>query len=608
MDPVTQYATNVCAGTVVACRKVRLACKRHLRDLTRAEAKGWVWDIEKANRVINFFADELTLPENTDSDDDPIDDEGGELEARPFILTPHQQFIAGCLFGWYAYRKNKRGVKRLVRRFRVAYVETGKGSGKTPFASGLMIYLAVADGVRGAQVFSAAVTLAQAKEYGFTDAVKMVEASPRLLDRVEVMANNLMVPETGSFMRPISSEKRGLDGKRVHGVMIDEEHEHPNDQVYLKMRAGTKGRPSALVFIITNSGFDLETVCGRHHDYSTQILTGEIENDSWFAFICHLDSCEKCFEAGKWQPADDCPDCDDWTTEGPHWLKANPNLGVTIQWDYLREQVQEAIGIPSQRNMVRRLNFCQWTQTASVWIPVEKWAACKGPISSASLVGRECYVGIDLSGKIDLCAVVFIFPREMERELGREAGSLDRAIDVLPYFWMPKNTLLRRAQEDNVPYVQWEKDGHITSWPGDIIDHDAVVDFIIRARKLYSIKGIGFDQAGATAAVTRLRREFGDDLVLEVPQSFRHLSEPSKMIEALIVSGNLAHNGNPVMQMCIGNMAIEENNWREIRPIKINQRKRIDGGVALIDAEKVMLATPYNPNVYMTRGVRRLGE
>jgi phage terminase large subunit-like protein len=113
-----------------------------------------------------------------------------------------------------------------VRRFRVAYTETGKGSGKTPFGAGLMLYMMVADGVRGAQVFSAAPTLAQAKDYGFTDAKKMVEASPELQARVDVKANNLAVLETGSFFRPISSEKRGLDGKRVHGVLIDEEHEH----------------------------------------------------------------------------------------------------------------------------------------------------------------------------------------------------------------------------------------------------------------------------------------------------------------------------------------------------------------------------------------------
>jgi phage terminase large subunit-like protein len=618
IDPVTQYATDVCRGTIVAARLVRMACQRHLNDLQQAHAKGWRWDAEQAQRVIDFFADELILPENTDADDDPVIDVRGELEPRPFILTPFQQFIAGSLFGWYASRKTKAGAVRWVRRFRVAYVETAKGSGKTPFGAGLMLYLMVADGVRGAQVFSAAVTLRQAQDYGFTDARRMVEASPGLSARVDVKVNNLAVLETGSFFRPISSEKKGLDGKRVHGVLIDEEHEHRHDQVYLKMRAGTKGRPSALVFITTNSGFDLESVCWRHHDYSRQVLDGTLVNDTWFAFICHLDACDRCYAAGKLQPSDDCPDCDDWKTEGPHWLKPNPNLGVTIQWDYLREQVQEAIGIPSQRNMVRRLNFCQWTQQATVWIPQETWAACASSLHrghlALSLHGNACYLGIDLSDKIDLSSVQAIFPRPMSADvelpqMGGEPVTIDRAIDVLSYFWMPKASLVRRSQEDKIPYVEWEQDGWLTATTGAMVDHDAIVDFIIaELAAKFQIKGIGIDQSGASAVITRLRRHFGEEFVVEVPQGFRRLNTPSRMIEALIMSRNLVHDGNPLMQMCITNTAVEENSWREIRPVKISQRKRIDGAVALIDAEAVLLEKPPEPeSVYLTRGVRVLG-
>lgn len=624
-DPTTDYARAVCAGdvpietrTAREARMVRLACRRHLNDLEHGGERELVWDVEKANRAINFFPDVLILPENTDSDDDPIIDEESEQEPRPFILTPFQQFITGSLFGWLAHRKNKKGATRLVRRFRVAYVETGKGSGKTPFGAGLMLYLMVADGVRGAQVFSAAVTLQQAKDYGFTDAVKMVAASPKLSARVDVKANNLAVLETGSFLRPISSEKKGLDGKRVHGVLIDEEHEHRSNQVYLKMRAGTKGRPSALVFIITNSGFDLETVCWRHHEYSREVLEGSIVNDTWFAFVCHLDSCETCFKAGKWQPSDECPTCDDWKTEGPHWFKPNPNLEVTIQWDYLREQVQEAVGIPSQRNMVRRLNFCQWTQQAQVWIPQESWAACATKLRrenyEALLAGRACWLGLDLSDKIDLSSLEGIFPRPMNREVTIEDKgeriSVDRAIDVLSHFWMPKKSLLRRSQEDKIPYVEWEKDGWLTATEGAMVDHDAIVDYIINVlAKKYQIKGIGIDQSGAAAVITRLRRHFGEEFVLEIPQGFRRLNTPSRMVEALIASGNLCHDSNPVMNMCIANVAVEENSWREIRPVKMNQRKRIDGAVALIDAEAAMLEKPPEPeSVYLTRGVLDLGD
>lgn len=594
LDPVTAYARSVVDGKTIAAKLVRLACERHLRDLETATERGLVWKPDQAQRVIEFFADVLCLPDE--------DDEGTVTGGKPFILSPFQAFIAGSLFGWYTAAG--------ARRFRVAYVETAKGSGKTPFGAGILIYMAVADGERGAQCFCAAVTKDQAK-LAFTDAENMVKVSPELDALFDQKVNNLAVLETGCFIRPISAEKRGLDGKRVHGALIDELHEHPSNVVTAKMRAGTKNRQSALIIEITNSGFDRDTVCWEHHDMSRQILEGLIDNDAWFAFICHLDACSRCQKAGKYQPSDDCPDCDDWKTEGPHWLKANPNLGVSLSWQYLREQVREAVDLPSQRNLVRRLNFCQWTQQATAWLSPESWASCKGTISSASLVGRECFVGVDLSDKIDLSAVLLVFPRDLDRAAPASDGQpIDRAVDVLSYFWMPEKTLARRAQEDKIPYPEWAKAGHVFTSPGSLIDHDAIVEFVIAQLAVkYKIRGIGIDQAGAAGVVSKLQRHFGDTLVEEIPQGFRRLSAPTKLLEALIVSSNLAHDGNLCLNWCMGNLAIEENAWREIRPVKINQRKRIDGGVALIDALAKMGATPYTAaSVYMTRGVRSLAD
>lgn len=588
-DPVTRYAERVVGRDEVASRLVRLACERHLRDIKEASVRGLVWKPDAAKEVIDFFQEVLCLPENTDAQDD--DDATSEL-GRPFILSPFQQFIAGSLIGWYTAAGH--------RRFRVAYVETAKGSGKTPFGAGLMIYLLIADGERGAQIFAAAPTLKQAQD-AFRDAERMVQASPHLRQVVNRKVNNLAVLDTGSFFRPISSEKRGLDGKRVHGALIDELHEHPTDVVTVKTRAGTKGRRNALILEITNSGFDLESVCWKHHDYSRQILQGVVENEAWFAFICHLDACDKCAAAGKLQPSDECPDCDDWKTEGPHWLKANPNLGVSLPWQYLREQVREAIDLPSQRNMVRRLNFCQWTQQATVWITPEAWKACHGTISQASLMQRECYLGIDMSDKIDLSSVVAIFPRPIEKKATATEQVIDRAIDVLSFFWMPEKSLHRRAQEDKIPYPDWAGAKYVFTTPGSIIDHDAIVEFIIGTLAArYKILGIGIDESGAAGVISKLQRHFGNDesakaeerIIWSVQQGFRRLSQPSKWLEALIVSGNVTHDGNPCMTMCVTNMAVEENAWREIRPVKISQRKRIDGGVALVVALAKMLTAP----------------
>jgi len=628
LDPVTQYATDVVAKRIVAGRLVIMACQRHLHDLRAAAAKGLEWRPSDAQDAIDFFPIVLCLPEETDVNEDEEADVDVSPEAgTPFVLAPFQQFIVGSLFGWFAVRISATtGARRVQQRFRIAYFEGGKGCGKTPMGAGILIYLLVRHGVRGAQLFCAAVTKEQAR-VAFADCLKMVQASPALQELITITGNNLAVKGTGSFIRPISAERRGLDGKRVQGAVVDELHEAPSAIVVIKLRAGIKGRPNALIFMPTNAGFDRESVCWEYHEYSRQILQGTLVNESWFAFVCHLDSCAACYAAGKLQPSDDCLDCDDWKTEGPHWLKANPNLGVSIPWQYLRDEVRVGIDLPSQGNMVRRLNFCQWTDQLDVFIAAEAWAACATPLTHAaflaSLEGRECFLGIDLSDKIDLSSVVCTFPRPLAREPVERAASgespdvddpgiknipadrpmLDCAVDVLPYFWMPAKTLARRAQEDNIPYPDWVRDGHVRSTPGSIIDHDAIVDFIITVIAVkFRLRGIGIDNAGAAGVVSKLKRHFGEDFVQEVPQSFSRLSEPTKTLEALVVSLNLTHDANPCLAWCLANMAVEPNGWREIRPIKITQRKRIDGGVALVDGlERLGAATepPDKPKFQM---------
>jgi phage terminase large subunit-like protein len=270
----------------------------------------------------------------------------GEHAGKPFKLEPFQQFIVGSLFGW-------RGPDG-YRRFRTAYIEIGKGNGKSPLAGGIGLYGMAADDEEGAEIYAAAVTRDQARIL-FTDAEKMVKASPFLTEIVTQNVNNLAVLSTNSYFRPVSSESRGLDGHRVHMALIDEIREHPNSLVVDKMRAGTKGRRQALILEITNSGYNRETVCWAHHEYSSKILEGLIENDSWFAYVCQLDPCDPCRAEGKDTPTEGCPDCDDWREEKT-WIKANPCLDVSITRKYLREQVAEAIGMPTKQNIVRRLS------------------------------------------------------------------------------------------------------------------------------------------------------------------------------------------------------------------------------------------------------------
>jgi phage terminase large subunit-like protein len=623
LDPVTHYATEVVALRIIAGRLVRLACARHLDDLARQAEKGLVWKPADAQEVIDFFPSVLCLPEETDVDEDvEALPDVAPATGTPFVLSPYQQFIAGSLCGWWAILTSKKtGVQRIQQRFRIAYIEGAKGCGKTPLGAGLLIFLLVRHGVRGAQLFCAAVTKDQAK-IAFADCEKMVAASPLLKALITQVGLNLAVKSTGSFIRPISAEKRGLDGKRVQGALIDELHEHPTSIVVDKLRAGTKGRPNALILEVTNSGYDRESVCWYHHEYSRDVLEGRIVNEAWFAYVCQLDPCEKHVAAGKRAPVEGCPACDQWQVEGPHWLKTNPNLGVSLPWQYLREQVLEAIGMPSKRNIVMRLNFCCWTDQITVWIATEKWAACAGPATGDSLRGQRCFVGIDVSSKLDLTAVELLFPREEElpaivvdlgpdwqgetpheRPKTRRTFNLHRQYDLVSHFWTPADTLAAREAEDHVPYAQWVREGHLHTTTGSMIDQDEILEFVLSTLATsYTFLGIGIDISNAAAMVTRLQRQFGKEKVIDIPQGFRSLSEPSKIFEALVVAERIHHDHNRVMNQCVAHVGIEPSKWGDIRPVKLQQRKRIDGVVAVIDAIRVSTLVPDARSVYATRG------
>ena len=245
----------------------------------------------------------------------------------------------------------------------------------------------------------------------FHDAERMVETSPLLRRRIDASVNNLAVASTYSYFRPISSEHRALDGKRVHGALIDELHEHPNALVVDKMRAGTKGRTQALVVEITNAGYDRGSVCWAHHEMSRQIVERTIENDSWFAFVCGVD------------------EGDDPLVDETCWPKANPNLGVSIPVKYLREQVAEAVAMPTKANLVLRLNFCTWTQAETRAIDMAQWHACKPRPSDAELVGAPCFAGLDSGQSDDFCALVLIWALK------------DGRVAVRPRFWIPRDAL-----------------------------------------------------------------------------------------------------------------------------------------------------------------------
>jgi phage terminase large subunit-like protein len=521
---------------------VRLACERHLRDRRAGAARGLRWDPPAALRAITFFEDVLVLAE-------------GEFAGQAFRLQPWQQFIVGSLFGWHV---------GAYRRFNTAYLEIGKGNGKSPMAAGIGLYCLTSDGEAGAQVFSAATTRDQAKIV-WSDAARMVAASPELRGRIVETVNNLSYAKSGSFFRPVSADASKLDGLRPSCVLVDEVHEHPSSAVIEKMRAGFKGRRSPLLIEITNSGFDRHSICWQHHEYCAKVLEGTIEADSWFGYVCALD------------------EGDDWRAESV-WLKANPNLGVSITWKYLREQVAEAVEMPPKQNIVRRLNFCEWTEQSVRAIDMEQWTRGGPPAGSSyqqinaalgelddSLSGRECRGGLDLAKVNDLSAFVMVFPPD-DDDLWR----------VLCRFWVPEDDIIQRSRRDRVPYDTWRDHGFLFATPGNTTDYDFIKAHIIKDASRFDIREIAFDRTFAGEIVQALMAENID--MVQFGQGFMSMAAPTSELLRLVKAGKLLHGGHPVLRWCASNLAVATDPAGNLKPDKSKSSERIDGISALCNA------------------------
>lgn len=596
--PVTVYAQRVIAGDVVAGRLVRLACERHLRDRLDLPARGFKFSAEHADHALSFIGEFLRFYD------------AGERTGEPFRLEPWQQFIVGSLFGWLGPGG--------FRRFRTAYIETGKGNGKTPLLACLGLYGLACDDEPGAQIFVAAVTREQAGGPGslFADAKNMAAASPALAGRLIVGEHNIADPESKAFMRPISSEGKSLDGKRVHMALIDEIHEHPTATVVDKMRLGTKGRRQALIAEITNSGYDRKSVCWQHHELSRRILEGAEENESWFAYVCQLDPCEACRAKGQAAPQEGCSACDDWRNETT-WLKANPNLDVSVTREYLRETVHEAIQMPAKQNMVRRLNFCQWTESATRWFTAEEWASCGGAVDPDRLRGRPCVAGLDLSTSKDLTALVLIFPDadfflEVAAPLDPETGEVLEAppavtvrggADVLAFFWCPADSIAARSRRDQVPYEHWRDLGILEPTPGNVIDYRWIRRKINALRaEGYDIREVAYDPAFATQFAQQLQDEDGF-VATPISQGFESLTEAAVLLEKLVQGGQLRHGGHPLLAWNAANVVVDVDAGGRRRPSKGKSTERIDGISALVTGLKRLFAVRDAVSVYETRGV-----
>ena len=589
-DRTKDYAQAVDAGRIVAGPHVRNACKRHLLDLKNGHKRGLVFDLAAAQFAFDFFEGVLRLSE-------------GQFEGKAFQLHPSQAFIVGSLFGW----KRADG----TRRFRRAYIEQGKGNGKSPLAGGIGLYGMVSDGEAGAQIYAAAAKKEQANIL-FRDAVRMVEQSPALKKRIEPSGGpgrefNLAHHPSGSFFRPVSRDtgKTG-SGPRPYFVLADEVHELPDRKIIEMLERGFKFRRQPLLFMITNSGSDRNSVAWEEHEHAVKVAAGHTEavndatfvgeaiDDTTFSFVCSLDEGD--------DPLRD-PTC---------WVKANPLLGVTITQSYLADVVAQARAIPGQLNGILRLHFCIWTDAETAWMARATLEPALVDFDPKEHTGEQVFLGLDLSQNRDITAMAAV------TRTGTDANNKP-LFDAWIEAWTPGDTINARELQDKIPYSVWKEQGHIHAPAGESINYRHVAQTLAEYAERYDIQLVAYDRF----AFKRFEEDV-DEIGLTVnfaehPQgglkkgkAFAEGQEglwmpgSLRLLEDALLEGRIRLRKNPVLVSAMMSAVIEEDKWGNHWLAKTRSINKIDAAVALSMAFGAANAGAIKPSVYEKRGVRYL--
>ena len=511
-----------------------------------------MFDEKKARRVIRFI--------------EYLKHTKGEFHGKPFKLLPWQEKIIRDVFG------TVRDEDPSMRQYNQVYIEIGKKNGKSELGAALALNMLINDDEWKAEVYSCASDRQQAAIV-FDVAVDMVKQNPTLSKLIKIIPSTkrMVYQPTGSIYQVLSSEVATKHGLNVSACIFDELHTQPTRALYDVMTQGSgDARKQPLWFFLTTAGTDRNSVCWEVHQKALDILEGRKHDPRFYPVVYGL--------------SDDA----DWQDE-QNWYKCNPSLGYTITIDKVRDAYHKAL---ETENMFRQLRLNQWVKQSIRWMPMDKWDECGGNIDPYELEGRACYAGLDLSSTSDLTTLVLVFPPRDENE----------SYMVLPFFWLPEDTLALRVRRDHVMYDQWERQGFIQTTEGNVVHYGFIEKFICELGERYNIREIAYDRWNATMMVQALE----DDGFTMIPfgQGFRDMSPPTKELMRIVLEHRLNHGGHPVLRWNFDNAYVRTDPAGNLKLDKEKSTEKIDGAVALVMAlDRAMKNQNGSDSVYDDRGL-----
>jgi phage terminase large subunit-like protein len=544
-----RYARDVVAGKIPACSYVVAACRRHLDDLERSKSPSFRFRFNAAAaRARCVFIEQMRHVK-------------GKWARKPIHLEPFQVFIVCMIFGWVV---KKTGLRRFIQ----VYLELARKNAKSTLAAAIAHAMFTLDDEAGAEVYSGATTEKQAWEV-FGPARLMARNNPEYREHygIEVNAKSLTIPESGAKFEPIIGNPG--DGSSPHLAIHDEFHEHRTSEQVDAMQTGMGARQQPLQFIITTAGVNLSGPCYEMRRHVINVLEGKAEDDGLFAMIFTIDR------------------EDDWK-DFAVWRKANPNLGVSVNEDYLAAQHRAALSRVDKRNIILCKHLNLWMTTNTAFFDMLAWRKCARAMRFEEFHGRRCFSMMDLASRVDIAAIVWIFPAGGE-------------FDIFQRFYLPEETVMLAQNEH---YRTWREQGHITVTPGASIDFDRIEEDFKETAKHIELVHHGYDPFQATQMVGHL--EDAGITCVEVGATVRNFSDPMKALYAATISRKIRHDGNPVMEWMVSNVVAHYDAKGNVYPRKEAEANKIDGAVATIGGLSLALRHTDESSVYDTSEVKEL--